>query len=443
MKAKITNEPLSRAERRMGIQNVLSKARPSRTGHPINYRSKRQEFPVHRIPLSTLIYNPYNGRIGSIVKSYEKQTGKKLNPEKAADVVIIEKFLWDSHPDHNERTLEDLLKNGQKEVGIVTSDGMIIDGNRRAMLLNLICKRRASGQYANVDTGHAEYFEGVILPEDADAKEINRLEAEYQMGVDAKQDYDPIEKYFKCKDLHHTYGFDTVQIATMMGESETQIKEWLAITELMEEYLEYFGVSGYYTLLRKKEDLFINLYKWIKKFEGLDSASVEWPYSKDDLYDLKEVSFLYIRAGCEGKEFRNIAQGKKNGGIFKKQSLWKKFKKGADEIRTEEETKELSAKKIITLGGDVIKNLHERDEKFQANAIDALESNMQEVLQLQGEKNLKSLPLHLIARAREAIQDVLPQIAVNKSARVLEELAELSKEVNALIEKIKKVSKSK
>ncbi|MDA6854677.1 hypothetical protein OSL50_26375, partial [Escherichia coli] len=57
------------------------------------------------------------------------------NAELDGDKAIIEKFLYDSKVDRNKTTMESLLKNGQQRYGIVTSDGTIVDGNRRAMLL--------------------------------------------------------------------------------------------------------------------------------------------------------------------------------------------------------------------------------------------------------------------------------------------------------------------
>lgn len=43
--------------------------------------------------MEALIYNQYNGRIGSVVKSYEKQS-HTLNPELDSDITLIETFLW-------------------------------------------------------------------------------------------------------------------------------------------------------------------------------------------------------------------------------------------------------------------------------------------------------------------------------------------------------------
>ena len=44
-----------------------------RTGIPITYHGSIITLDAYEIPLEYLVYNPYNGRIGSVVKSYERQ----------------------------------------------------------------------------------------------------------------------------------------------------------------------------------------------------------------------------------------------------------------------------------------------------------------------------------------------------------------------------------
>ena len=138
--------------------------RACRTGIPITYHNRLITLDAYEIPLEFLVYNPYNGRIGSAVKSYERQN-HMLNPENQDDKKIIEKFLWDSKPEANKKTRERLLKEHQQKHGIVTSDGMIIDGNRRACLLNSIM---ADASIPFTDKSHCQYFIAIILPEDAD-----------------------------------------------------------------------------------------------------------------------------------------------------------------------------------------------------------------------------------------------------------------------------------
>mgnify|MGYP002168931856 CR=1 FL=1 len=174
------------------------------TGIPLRYKGTTRTEIVYRIPLDYLVYNKYNGRIGSDVLSYEKQNGV-LNAELNDDKAIIEKFLYESKVDRNKTTMDSLLKNGQQRYGIVTSDGTIVDGNRRAMLLNRLFHKRDELRYSYEEVEKCKYFLAIILPDDAEEKDIQQLETIYQMGEDDKLDYNPIEKYLKCKELKPQY----------------------------------------------------------------------------------------------------------------------------------------------------------------------------------------------------------------------------------------------
>ena len=142
--------------------------KPFATGYQLLYRGRLQPFDVWEIPMEALIYNQYNGRIGSIVKSFERQS-HPLNPEDPNDAMIIEEFLWDSKRDANKNTLLSLRRTGQIKFGIVTADGVIIDGNRRASLMANIIRDPKSSQE---EKDRCKYFKAVILPEDASKKDI-------------------------------------------------------------------------------------------------------------------------------------------------------------------------------------------------------------------------------------------------------------------------------
>lgn len=78
------------------------------TGIPLRYKGTTRTEIVWRIPLDYLVYNKYNGRIGSDVLSYEKQNGE-LDAEKDDDRKIIEKFLYESKVDRNKITMDQRL----------------------------------------------------------------------------------------------------------------------------------------------------------------------------------------------------------------------------------------------------------------------------------------------------------------------------------------------
>jgi hypothetical protein len=296
-----------------------------RTGEKLKYGDGSRQFNVYRVDLDFVIYNQYNGRIGSLIKSHEEQYGK-LNPEKDGDIKTIEKFLWESKIDRNQKTEENLVRYHQQRFGIITSDGVIIDGNRRAMLIRKIFEKRHD-TYKNSDVEWARFFEAIILDEGAEERDIIRLETIYQMGEDEKLGYNAIEKYLKIKDLQNNQ-FEIKDIADFMNEDPKQIEKWAETMQLMDGYLEYLGYGNIYTRLDKREDQFLNLNDWIKRYKGKSkSTMIDWDYSDDDVSDLKSIAFDYVRAMWEGKDFRNLANtSRKNPGAFFYKETWDKLK---------------------------------------------------------------------------------------------------------------------
>ena len=315
----------------------------------IPWKDKLEPMPVYQIPLDCLVYNKYNGRILSRTKSLENQgQGHAINAESDEGRQLIEKLLLDSNPTRNKQTFESIEKIGQEKVGIITRDGIIIDGNRRAMLL-----RRAE---------KFDYFKTVVLDVTLEENplEIEKLETTYQMGEDEKLGYNAIEKYLKAKGLNQR-GITDDEIANWMGESSETIKEYLAVMKTMDDYLDYLEYNGIYTQLDGREDLFINLTKWLSNFYGENSSKAFDGYRNDDVDDLKLISYDYIRAKYEGKEFRIIAAGLRESHFFGDKIIWKDFCKfhfgHKDKIKDAED-------KIDFRSEDLESHLNSRDQKF-------------------------------------------------------------------------------
>ena len=397
------------------------------TGIPLRYRGETRTEIVYKIPLDYLIYNKYNGRIGTDVLSYEKQNSE-LNPETDSDRVLIEKFLYESKKDRNKTTMDSLQKAKQQRYGIVTADGIIVDGNRRAMLLNKLFHEREQLGYSYKEVEHCQYFLAIILPDDATERDIQQLETIYQMGEDDKLDYNPIEKYLKCKELKRL-GFSEDDIAGFMSESSAKVKEWLSILQLMEEYLEEYGYNGIYTRLEKTEGPFVDLEGYLDSYEkrGTNVRNVDWEYTDSDISDLKTVCFDYIRARYEGKEFRDIAKTGKEGSVFFYKNLWNAFfAEHTEKNPTDEETvQELREKHP---GEDLSMLLRNRDNEWINQSKGQLKGNLQRYSRKLEDKRAANKPVDLIERALSALQAVdSEQDSFKDDPRIEEMVKEISK----------------
>ena len=403
---------MNKDDRVTALENLQKNGVPYKKDEII-YKDAKRMMDVYEIPLEALIYNKYNGRILSMVKSFERQF-RVINPELPADKIIIEDFLWESKIDRNKTTMADLNKWGQKRIGIVTKDGIIIDGNRRARLLNKLGKR---------------YFQAVILDDtlEDNPREIMRLETSYQMGEDEKLDYNPIEKYLKCKDLRDL-GFSNSDVGNMMAEKESRIAEWINIMELMDSYLNDLGYNGIYTRLDKREGQFVDLNKYLKKYEN-GTGLVDWNYKKSDIADLKAICFDYIRAKYEGKEFRAVGLPSKEDSFFCKKDVWEKFRdehfRNIDPINDEELTIEELKKKNPE--GDLSVILKVRDEDWTSKSVGPMKGNLNKSqLRLEDLKE-SNAPTKLLTRAINTLYSINTDIeAFYKDENVLKLVKEIS-----------------
>lgn len=426
---------MTELERKQALAEIQATKDPAMTGITLTYNGEITTFNAYRIPLDILTYNPYNGRIGSEVKSYERQH-HRLNPEDPEDVKVIEDFLWRSKISANEATMQSLLKDHQKQFGIVTADGKIIDGNRRASLLNRLW--RDPSVNAN-EKQHCRFFLAIILPQDADKKEIIRLETTYQMGEEAKLDYNPIEKYLKCGDLIEA-GFTESEIADFMNIPKAQVLMYLRVLHLMDDYLEAYGYEGMYTQLAN-EDAFQKLDAALRQYAG-GGVSGMWDYDIEaDVADLKSIAFDYIRLGIEQTNFRDIIR-KPSGtnpssSFFACKDIWQDFVDQHFEIV--ESAKETPVQDIIDQnpGADLTKLLRARDNAWIEQVRPRMNANYTDNKDRLNSRQAAGAPAQLLQKALFALSSVdTTQDTFKHDPAVKSLLKQLNDTINSFTEQL-------
>lgn len=391
------------------IQEIVTRDEKNPFGKmEIPWNDKLETKNVYQIPLEYLVYNKYNGRILSRTQSLERQN-YSINVETEEGRKRIEELLWNSNESRNKTTQISINNYGQQKVGIITKDGIIIDGNRRVMFLN------RGKKY--------DYFKTVVLDVTLEENplEIEKLETTYQMGEDEKLGYNATEKYIKSKLLYkkltqkaysaniekHSPDFNTIdKIATWMGIDRNEVLKYLDTMEVMDEYLEFLEYDGIYTQLDKREDQFLNLTKWLKTFYRESSKKGFDGYENEDVDDLKAVAFDYIRAKYEGKEFRILAEGQRSNHFFGDKEIWKSFTNyHYDRIKTIQECE------IDYNSSNLNKHLDDRDSKFvESTKINGKESFLEENIKIHEEKlgynKASDEPQKLLDKALDALNAI-------------------------------------
>lgn len=387
-------------ERKQELRDIQERT-PFATGHQLLYRGVLTPFKVYEIPLDILIYNQYNGRIGSVVKSFEKQN-HTLDPEQAQDIDLIENFLWKSKESSNAKTLESLRSTGQIKFGIVTSDGVIIDGNRRASLLNRILHDPKSSVE---EKNRCRYFKAVILPDSATKRDILQLETSFQMGEDEKVDYNPIEKYLKAKDLEDS-NFTRDEIASFMGITKKEVDTYLEILDLMDQYLAFYEYDGIYTMAEGHEDSFLKLNTALKQYRS--GVANMWDITSEDINNLIGVAFDYIRFDLKQNDIRDLFRkpSQNASSIFASKARWERFFDRHQEIVSSVEEKSVDECLRDLDGADITPRLKARDQEWQRAVKNELEENFKEA-QDEVDSQLKAAsPVNLIKKAQGALNSI-------------------------------------
>lgn len=307
----------------------LVNGKDSQGRQKLHYKGETRYFDIYRIDLDCLIYNRHNGRLEAEMLTWEQEHA--VTQETYTDELhaLIEDFLWKSNVHRNEQTLIDLKDKQQQRCGIVSRDGVIIDGNRRAMLL----------RHIESEQGKKQWFDAIILPDDYDENqlEIVRLETQYQLGEDAKVDYGPLQKYLHARRLHHDLNIAEEEIDNLMGQPRGSAVRLLEIMNLMDDYLEHIGCPRLYTMLKDsdgtKEGMFVDLYGDLKRLQN-GNAKVSWSFDPEiEPLELKLLQFDYIRLGDFAdakKSYREISHQSKGKNFFGHKDIWETFRDNHD-----------------------------------------------------------------------------------------------------------------
>jgi hypothetical protein len=103
---------------------------------------------------------------------------------------------------------KDLAERRQQEHAVITADGVLINGNRRAAAL-----RSLLHDDHNLD---ARYIRCMVLPADATPGEIIHLETELQVAKDFKEAYSWVNQALLIEELYNANGRNFEFVAAMM-----------------------------------------------------------------------------------------------------------------------------------------------------------------------------------------------------------------------------------
>lgn len=229
--AEITGMPDRSAVRTM-VEARLAEAHKA-GGAPetvrVEWRGQPTNFEVVTVPIDVLLYNPQTHRI---------RAQRSHNPELDAE---LEKDPWSAvsqqylhtllkckpdNPDITdpdfEKLKDDLEQYGQKDAGIITPSGILVNGNTR----------RAALQDLNVRD-----FRAAVLPATADWADIASVELELQLRKDRRRDYSYINRLIAVHEQTSS-GVTTQDLAKSFRTTPKMIERDLWVYHFISEAIE-------------------------------------------------------------------------------------------------------------------------------------------------------------------------------------------------------------
>lgn len=216
----------------------------------INIKGETKIYPVYRIAIEELYYNNQNDRIASQISEYMENNNLENFDVDYDDLSryndIVGEFIKASNMPAFMKTKNNIERFSQLEAGVVTTDGRVIDGNRRFTCLRELSK----------DNPQFAYFNAVILDDgQLTPKEIKTLELEIQHGQEEKVGYDIIDRCAGIyKDLiKEGHMFTREEYARSTDEKISDIDKLIEKTNLIVEFLEFMNAPEKFHVARNLE----------------------------------------------------------------------------------------------------------------------------------------------------------------------------------------------
>lgn len=278
----------------------------------VSFGGRVEEFPVYRVNLKHLFYNDKNDRVATWMSQYIEENGK-LNKNNFEDYNnIVENFIVNSNKNAFTKTKNNIKLIGQREPGVILTDGRVIDGNRRFTCLRQLFEESQLQDF--------EFFETIIVDGDVDDKEIKILELDLQHGVDEKVDYNPIDKLVGVyKDVIRDAVLSEEEYRKHINVSKTQMRTMMGKANLMVDFLDFIKANEKFYVARDME------------LDGplQEIASIRKRYKNDDDWDeVRYILYSYMVAKPKGDLTRLIRD---IGKILKSEKA-KQFIEENDEI---------------------------------------------------------------------------------------------------------------
>ncbi|MEW9501141.1 hypothetical protein [Jeotgalibacillus marinus] len=272
------------------------------------FMGQPQELPVYKIPISLLSFNVDNGRFAAEKRLKEQEIGFELDNRNPAHESYFIDLLIPKNA-KSERLLNDLESYGQLSPGVITQDGFLVDANRRLACMKRLNEKSPRSCY--------QYLLVHRLPANVPAKEIYKLEVQFQIKTDLKEEYNPINDLLKIKEgLEH---MSEQELLETLDWKPKKLKEYQDRLDLVDGFLHSIDQPENYTILLNLNEHFVEIQKEIAALKKLGFNPFENEKVIDIMYRILEVNLDkdFDKTITQRDHIRNLREAFVDDKIFK------------------------------------------------------------------------------------------------------------------------------
>lgn len=432
--------PKSTEVRRKAIKEALeNQSSIVETGRRIPGLSGRPHD-IREVDIDYLIYNFHNYRFFIDRATREREYGENYHSDdqnRIEAAMVTENRIWDQDVNDNEKTIESLLKNGQREPAVCDLNGVVVSGNRRLTLLHQIKRRRAEGMYTNIDPARLDELSKIrvkIEEKEFTDDEIELFETRLQHTADNKQDYDPVNKYFIVRNLRIAHGKSNQEIyddnngmPSLNGPLD--VDKFIRVADLMEDYLSFIKLPNMFSELKGLEDPFRRLDDDLIKIE---EGKINHLGNREiQKLQYKNAYFTALRtpkgkeSGIKEKWYRDFYDAFSNN-----TGTWQKLNKAVASAVSDFEGP-------TTIETDKVKETKQKwDEKHSEEIAESISDVIDEV---KDHKKFNEKPEKLLSRISNDLEAFERMITSEDKEEYLEGLEDVSDAVNELYRKLDRI----
>ncbi|RJP70542.1 MAG: hypothetical protein C4539_06230 [Ignavibacteriales bacterium] len=377
-----------------------------------NWHLIRRKSPIKIVPVELLRYRKDNGRIASDVLSYEKMHGILIEKSEETQK-ILKKFLDEKDVEKTTELMNSIRHASQRDPAIITSDGFLINGNRRKLALERLFEETKDERF--------KWMRVVILPGKDDVEnggaptiyEIEQIENRYQFQSEGKAEYYSFDKALSMrKKIDHGMLLeeqlkDDPNFAHLeQNEFQKVVKkyreDYLEPLRCIDKYLESLGRTALYDTISSgitdKEgrwQAFLDYYNLVEK-KLLDKDKLyELGLKEDQVGVVRDVAFKIIRK----REFKDLP---KVHMIMRKLPQILKNPEAREEILKLKKIKmELQSEKIIEDGKEI--DERKKDNIWASDNAVELQHHVAKALHLITYQEEKEKPIDLLKSALQKL----------------------------------------